>query len=204
MISLINRLKSKKGFTIIELVVVMAIMGVILAMVLPTVFTSDKPAKANALAKDFFYKAQDAMCVSKIANPKAFGTSKSLTFYVDLNDNDKDGKIDFTTGILSGTSLGTAYDGSLDDDFDKTINRFLSCCKNYFVDVQGMEGIVFVKVDNNFAVQSCYWIGVNSTQYAAISNKTLSQDNVVDNYYCGAYPASLAFSGSTFLVNIKP
>ena len=71
MIGFVNRIRSKKGFTIIELVVVMAIIGVILAMVLPNIMASDRPAKGNALAKDFFYKAQDTMSISKIANPKA-------------------------------------------------------------------------------------------------------------------------------------
>ena len=197
MISLINRLKSKKGFTIVELVVIIAIIGVILAMVLPNVFTSDKPAKGNAMAKDFFYKAQDAMTIAKIAYPEAFKSySSGVTYYVDLHDNDSDGEIDFTTGILSGTSFTTVTG----DDAVKALDKFTDCCKNYFVDIDKMNGLVFVKVNEKFAVQSCYWVGVTKDEFAGLpADMELDDDNYIDGYYCGAYPGKNVLKGETLL-----
>ena len=203
MISLINRLKSKKGFTIIELVVVMAIMGVILAMVLPIFITSDKPAKGNAMAKDFFYKAQDVMSVCKIAYPDGLGGS-AKNFYAVI---DKNGKVietgdyngDFTAFNKTTYQNKTKADSATTPtDSERTLNRFNECCENYFVDTDKMEGIVFVKVDSHFAVQSCYWIGATGdtaadmeTAFKGLTDFTVDSDNIIGDFYCGAFPGDL-------------
>lgn len=191
MISLINRLRKHKGFTVIELVIVLAIIGIILAMVLPNFFTSDRPAKGNALAKDFFYKTQDVMTIAKIAYPKGLGDKPSAkTFYVVI---DEDNSIS-ETGIYTDTFTSTGFTG----DVLKTVERFTDCCKNYFVTQDRMYGVVFAKVDENFAVTSCYWTELSKDGYAG-ANKVLSSDNVIDGYYCGAYPTYLMNEGRTFL-----
>lgn len=62
MIQTLQRLKAKKGFTIIELVVVMAILGVMMAIIFP--FITNKKARideANATAKDYYSALQSIM-----------------------------------------------------------------------------------------------------------------------------------------------
>lgn len=210
MISLFKRIRNKKGFTIVELIVIMAIMGIILAMVLPTVFTSDKPARGNAMAKDFFYKAQDVMSVSKIANPSGVGSGKN--FYAVLN---KTGKV-VETGTYNGdfnafdkdTYQNTYKPGSTSTptDAEKTLNRFNECCENYFVDTDGMGGIVFVKVDEHFAVQSCYWVGATGdtaadieSSFKKLSDLVVDNNNIIGDFYCGSFPGALVDKGATLL-----
>ena len=193
MISFINRLRKNKGFTIIELVVVMAIMGVILAMVLPSIMTSDKPSKGNALAKDFFYKAQDTMSISKIANPDA---TFAAYFYVAL---DSMGQVT-ETGMYNASGgfvpfVNSTYNPDTATDLQKVQKRFYECCENYFVDSDRLGGIIMVDVNSNFAVQSCYWFETTKTQFSSISPKVFNKDNVLDGYYCGAYPTSLVMEG---------
>lgn len=188
MISLINRLKKRKGFTIIELVVVMAIMGVILAMVLPNIFTSDKPAKGDTLSKEFFYKTQDAMSISKIAYPEAFGISMNLVFYAEI---DEKGSVTATGEFNRVGKEFKPYDGTLDDDKDKMFNRFDECAKLYFSGTEGMSGIVMALVDSNFTVKSCYWFGMTSAEYSALSDYVFDDSNVISGYYAGSYPGLL-------------
>lgn len=194
MISLFNRLKKRKGFTIVELVVVMAIMGVILAMVLPNMFVSDKPAKGNALSKEFFYKAQDAMAISKIAYPEAFGISLKLVFYAEI---DEKGEVTATGEYNRVGKEFKPYDGTLDDDKDKMFNRFDECAKLYFSDTEGMEGTIFVAVNSDFMVESCYWVGASSTEYVALSDFVFDSNNILGDYYAGSFPGLLTDEGKT-------
>ena len=56
---MIKYLQSKKGFTIIELIVVVAIIGVLLAVILPMIDTrKSRITEANAAAKDFYSAVQ--------------------------------------------------------------------------------------------------------------------------------------------------
>ncbi len=62
MIQNLQRLRAKKGFTIIELIVVIAIMGVLMAIILPNL--TNKRARvneANSAARDFYAAVQSAM-----------------------------------------------------------------------------------------------------------------------------------------------
>lgn len=194
MIGFINRLRNRKGFTIIELVVVIAIIGILLAMVLPSLLTSDKPAKGNALAKDFFYKVQDTMTIAKIAYPKGLGDPAAVkTFYAVIDEFD--GVVE--TGIYTDSFTSTGFTG----DVQKTVDRFTSCCDNYFVSQDGMYGLVFAKVNEQFAVTSCYWTELSKDDFTGMKSKYIEGENVMSGYYCGAYPTYLVNAGETFLVD---
>ncbi|MGN0655221.1 MAG: type II secretion system protein, partial [Ruminiclostridium sp.] len=90
MLSYFNRLKSKKGFTLIELIVVIAIIGVLLVMILPAMTGSNKDKIGKGVAKDFFYRVQDVMCEAKMSNADAFSGStfaadNEVVFFADIN-----------------------------------------------------------------------------------------------------------------------
>ena len=86
MISGIARLRAKKGFTIIELIVVIAIIGILTSIIVAAMSYDTKPTKGKGVAKDFYYVAQDVYSVSKIANPSAIATGTRTGFFAELNN----------------------------------------------------------------------------------------------------------------------
>lgn len=53
------RLKAKKAFTLVELIVVMAIIGIITGIMFPMLSNAGKPQAAAAKAKSFYFMTQD-------------------------------------------------------------------------------------------------------------------------------------------------
>lgn len=69
-----NRLRNSKGFTMVELIVVIGIIGILTAIMLPVFANSGKSQEANARAKSFYYAAQNVFI-----DYKADNTDSSVT-----------------------------------------------------------------------------------------------------------------------------
>ena len=221
MLSYFNRLKSKKGFTLIELIVVIAIMGVLLAMILPAMTGSNKDEIGKGLAKDFFYRVQDVMCNVKMSNPDAFSDSTfnsdhEVVFYADI---DAQGVVT-DTGILRNTNntnailkLSAPYvQSSYDQTFVSAFDKFSQSAEEYVTRNDSMTGTLYAVVAKDdrqvgtnfytaFSVQAAYWSDMPTSVLTAASTITVESDNVASNgYYCCAYPARLSMSGETMFV----
>ena len=122
-LGLAKKIKSKKGFTLVELVVVIAIMAILAAIAIPIVASTTKSsivsrAKTNASTIEYAFKEADA-AVAGADNTKyihasantihLFGTpyypvicKSKVYFAVDSNN---DGKFDANDKTIDGTKL---------------------------------------------------------------------------------------------------
>ena len=213
MLSYFNRLKSKKGFTLIEIIVVIAIMGVLLAMILPAMTGSNKDEIGKGLAKDFFYRTQDTMCELKVTAPKALNgfSGDEVIFYVEI---DRVGKVIETGYVVANARVPVSEidpvdnvlkmldtflnSSSYDAEFKKAITKFTDNSDSYVTSENDMQGTLYSIVDKNFTVQAAYWSDIPASDLAAAGTVdiTLENENILKSgFYCCAYPAKLSYQG---------
>lgn len=107
MFRLVNKLKNKKGFTLIELIVVLAVLGIIMAIAVPRFIgvQADAEEKADETTLEMIAKAAELYFVQN-SNGTAIDTADDL-----VTQNYLD-KIEFKTnkyGNSSGSDLDITY-----------------------------------------------------------------------------------------------
>ncbi len=85
MFRLINKLKNRKGFTLIELIVVLAVLAIIMAIAVPRFLGVQETAKKDA-------DKGTAASIAKAAELYVISENKSLPTSVDLSDLAASGK----------------------------------------------------------------------------------------------------------------
>lgn len=110
----------RKGFTIVELIVVLGIIGVLTAIILPMLVGSGKPQAANAKAKSFYYSTQSVFMDYKTSNPDI--TEKTISGTPTLSDS-------YFTVSCGGVSYGAYFDSNY-----------------YFIEAQATANEGFTKV----------------------------------------------------------
>lgn len=108
----------RKGFTMVELIVVLAIIGVLMAIIIPMVAGSGKDDAANAKAKSFFYATQNVFMNYKTDKPE-----------IDMDDT---GNTSSYFSIVSDVD-GNTYSAFFEDDF-------------YFIEAEATTNEGFTKV----------------------------------------------------------
>ena len=213
MISKINRLRAKKGFTMIEMIVIIAIIGILTSIVVATMSYDRKPTIGKGLAKDLFYVAQDAVASIEVSNPHAFddytagGKRAGIYARVDAGGNITEIHT-LSIGAFSGSSgpdydIGAAlslttpqtvtHDGTKEDDFKSYQNKMVQAITNYLVTKDTMEGGYYVMFDSNFRVLAAYW---SDGPALTLDSNALRDDCIMNSgHYCCAYPARLSMAG---------
>ncbi len=212
--NLIRKLKNRKGFTIVELIIVIAIIGVLLAMVLPGLLGSNMDTKGKGYAKEFFYKTQDFMSRRRVADNPSSPVLNSVVsnnhFIVYAESNPNDGITD--TGIITYRNGGTysasdkitraaiTSSGSYTSDFKEFMSKFENDLKSYVVDAE-YNCTYYALVDNEFRVQTAYWTDCSWDDIVdGNGDLSFTDDYITGGYYSCSYPVIRCSAGEKMFV----
>ncbi len=199
-----KRSASKKAFTMVELLVVLAIIGVLLAMILPALFTSDLDSKGKSYAKSYYYTVQDFASRKRIADDPdhpmlvpAAGSALELFLYTttDASGNVvESGLVPFGTTFNGTMNSSDVLQGLAADANVKAIVADFAQAMENNITATDHAGTFYAVVDSDFVVQAAYWSEATIGQMVANGNMTLDfeEDNILSGYVCCAFPPELS------------
>ncbi len=209
--------KGSKGFTLVELIVVIAIIGILTAIMVPVLSNSGKPEAANAKAKSFYYAAQSTFINYKSENvndmtegyftisvngTELYATDAGKFLYVEAKAEQNKGFTELTLSVSKDDTI----EPELKDSYmymnpGNTETRQVKLTSGGVLDkLNGFStgdeyGYYYALIDSQCRVRAAYW---SEDKFATLSNDTSSdygksQVEFTDNYIIdysvvGAFP----------------
>ena len=218
-----KKLLKRSGFTMVELIVVIAIMGLMLAIVIPLLSTTDaRRNEVREYARSFYSNVQELMVDEKLADTTLMGKYTLICAQVNENKTDYSGiqlYMSYSDNIdtLTATTPTLLADTNNSDDMVqlaagspfKAYEEFASSLRKLLIGNE-RSGVYFAVVDDKYRVVSTYFVEAKTADELfdsiftdARSNTfsaecTLGKDS--DTRYTGAWPEDLAQTGKKLFI----
>lgn len=192
-----RELKRRAGFTLVEVIVVVAIIGIMLAAALPMLNTTDgMKSEAADYAKSFYYNVQSLISEEKFANnpltDKSYvllkvevtydETGKGTGDYVDTDIEitavDTSAELAVMTPIDDYKATGTSVEGRF-TEFGNSLDKLLSVAEK--------SCVYLALIDSKYRVKETYCY-VGSFDEMTSASFQFSAERIMGDKFAASYP----------------
>ncbi len=214
---MLRYLYSKKGFTMVELIVVIALIGILTAIFFPMMLGAGKPQEADAKAESFYRALQNIMIKYKSDN--TLSDSSADGFYKlpeDPSDEDPDNDVyvkdgeylfvyctatpndNFIEAKVALVDSSTVPENAYRAGLTGTITDDALCDKLNSLSSGDDEGYYYALVDSQCRVLECYWCKNDfedvfnnyESKYGTVGSVKFTDMSYVGSFCIGAFPSS--------------
>ena len=204
----IQQLKAKNGFTLVELIIVIAIIGVLLAMTVPALTSSDRPTAGKGYAKDFYYAAQNYASRKKLTGDGTLSgdhivaaAGDSIVLYAEVVAGEKGQLTNATCGIAVPGGTQTTLSAIADADQQSFVEGFMRLMNERLTETS-YDGTFYVVIDDHYRVSAAYW---TDGDWSEVDSQSFMDNCVLDTgVYACSFPTRLCMpapSATMFVVS---